>query len=344
MQGFTNFMEKFNSIIWSLPLVILCMLAAIFFTIKFKFPQVRKIRDMIKFLTEKSENDIGISPFQTFAATVGSRVGMGNIAGVATAIYFGGPGAVFWMLFMGFFAASSALVETMLSQAYKDKTENGEYIGGPQNFIERGIGNKTWAVLFAAATVIGPGILMPGLHTYSIGSTFENAFGVNMVVVGAISVFILGLVIWGGIKRIGKVAELIAPVMTVLYIIVAVVIMFMNIGKFPAMVGLIFKSAFGMKPLFAGIVGSAITWGVKRGLYSNEAGQGSGAIVSAAAETSHPAKQGLIQALSVFIDTLLVCFSSAIIILITDNYNVIDKAGDMIVSNIPKVEYGILWA
>ncbi|MDO5689017.1 MAG: alanine/glycine:cation symporter family protein [Tissierellia bacterium] len=344
MSFFNEIMSVVNDIVWSLPLIGLCMGAAVFFSFYFRLPQVRLFKDMVNSLTEKGDDDVGISPFQTFATTVGSRVGMGNIAGVATAIYFGGPGAVFWMLFMGFFAASSALVETTLAQAYKDVTDDGEYVGGPQLFIEKALNKKWLAVLFALATVIGPGILMPGLHTYSIASTFENAFGVDMLIVGIVSVAILGLVVWGGIKRIGKVAELMAPVMTVIYVLIAVVILVMNFEKFPGAVALIVKSAFGLEPLFAGIIGAAIQWGVKRGLYSNEAGQGSGAIVSAAAETSHPVKQGLIQALSVFIDTLIVCSSSAIIIMVTEKYNVINGNGEFIVSHIPDIEYGIRWA
>lgn len=345
MELFTNMMNGLNSIIWCMALVILCLAAGLFFSIRMKFPQVRLFKDMVNLLVHGEKSDTGITPFQAFAATVGSRVGMGNIAGVATAIYFGGPGAVFWMWVIAFIGAGSAFIESSLAQAYKVKAKNGEYLGGPAYFIERGLKCKPYAILFAIATVLGPGILMPGLHVNSIASTYEEAFGANMVVVGAIFCVVLALVVCGGIKRIAKIAEYMAPVMCVIYVLLAFAVIGLNITKVPGVFKMIVTSAFGVHPVFGGVIGSAISWGVKRGIYSNEAGQGSGAIVSAAAECSHPAKQGLVQAFSIYIDTLIVCSASAFIILLSGCYNTVSKDGTtMLAEGIPGVQYGIRWA
>lgn len=345
MELFTVAMENLNGIVWCMALVVLCLGAGLWFSIRMKFPQVRMFKDMVHLLVHGEKSDSGISPFQAFAATVGSRVGMGNIAGVATAIYFGGPGAIFWMWIIAFIGASSAFVESSLAQAYKVKADNGEYLGGPAYFIERALKCKPYAVIFAAATVLGPGILMPGLHVNQVASTFEEAFGANMVIVGAIFCVALAIIICGGIKRIGKFAEYMAPVMCVIYVVLAVGVIAMNITSVPGVLKLIVTSAFGFHPIFGGVIGSAISWGVKRGIYSNEAGQGSGAIVSAAAECSHPAKQGLIQSFSVYIDTLIVCTSSALIILLPGCYNTVSADGTtMLAENLPNVEYGIRWA
>ena len=345
MEIFTDLMNNLNSVIWCMVLVILCLAAGLYFSLRMKFPQVRLFKDMVYLLVHGEKSETGITPFQAFAATVGSRVGMGNIAGVATAIYFGGPGAVFWMWVIAFIGAGSAFVESSLAQAYKVKGKNGEYIGGPAYYIERGLKCKPYAVIFAIATILGPGILMPGLHINSIASTYEEAFGANMVLVGTIFCAVLALVVCGGIKRIASIAEYMAPVMCMIYVALAITVIVLNLGKVPGVLALIVSSAIGYHPVFGGIIGSAISWGVKRGIYSNEAGQGSGAIVSAAAECSHPAKQGLVQAFSVYIDTLIVCTSSALIILISGCYNTVGKDGETyLTEGIPGVEYGIRWA
>lgn len=345
MEQFTNAMNGLNSIVWCMGLVILCLGAGLYFSIRMKFPQVRLIKEMLHLLVHGEKTESGITPFQAFAATVGSRVGMGNIAGVATAIFFGGPGAVFWMWIIAFIGASSAFVESSLAQAYKIKGANGEYMGGPAYYIEKGLNCKPYAVIFAVATILGPGILMPGLHINSISSVYQEAFGMNMVAVGAVFCAVLGLVVCGGIKRIGRIAEYMAPVMCVVYVALAIGVIGMNITKVPSVLAMIVTSAAGVNQIFGGILGSAISWGVKRGIYSNEAGQGSGAIVSAAAECSHPAKQGLVQAFSVYIDTLIVCTSSALIILLTGSYNTVAADGtSMLAEHVPGVEYGIRWA
>ncbi len=345
MDSFTNLMNSIDSIVWCMVLVVLCLGAGLYFSIRMKFPQVRLFKEMARLLVSGEKSESGITPFQAFAATVGSRVGMGNIAGVATAIFFGGPGAVFWMWCIAFIGASSAFIESSLAQAYKVKGKDGEYMGGPAYFIERALHCKPYAIAFALVTILGPGMLMPGQHINSIASTFQEAFGINVIVVGAIFVIVLGLVVCGGIKRIGKVAEYMAPFMCVIYVVLAFGVIGVNITKVPAVFAMIIRSAFGVDAVYGAIIGSAISWGVKRGIYSNEAGQGSGAIVSAAAECSHPAKQGLVQAFSVYIDTLIVCTASALIILLTDTFNVVSADGTtMLTEHAPGVMYGIRWA
>ena len=210
MEVFVNFVTQINNLVWSLPLVILCLIAGAWFTILLRGSQFRLIKDMLRLITTKPDSDAGISAFQSFATTVGARVGMGNIAGVATAIYFGGPGAVFWMWLIALIGSSSSFAECTLAQAYKEKSGN-EYIGGPQLFITKGLKMKPLAILFAIAAVLGPGTLMPGLQVYQIASTFKSAFGTTQMVIGVASVIAIAFVVWGGIQRIGKTAEMLAP-------------------------------------------------------------------------------------------------------------------------------------
>ena len=341
---YVSLVNGLNGIIWSKALVYLCLATGLYLSLRMKFPQFRLFKEMCRLIVAKPDTDKGITPFQSFCATVGSRVGMGNIAGVATAIYFGGPGAVFWMWLIALIGAASAFSETALAQAYKRLGPDGVYVGGPAHFIERGVKFKPLAIAFAVMAIFGPGIMMPGVQVQSIASTFNNAFGASPIIIGAVTVVLIALVIFGGVKRISKVAEILAPVMCIAYLIFALIITFANITKVPGVFALIFSSAFGRNALYGSILGTAVQWGVKRGVYSNEAGQGSGPIIAASAECSHPAKQGLVQAGSVYIDTLLVCTCSAMIILLTGNYNVSGADGAMITENIPGVAYGILWA
>lgn len=330
--------DALNSIIWSNALIYLCLGVGLYFSLRTRFLQVRHIKAMVKLLFGGKASDQGITSFQAFALAVSGRVGTGNIAGVATAIAMGGPGAVFWMWMLAFLGAGSAYVETVLAQVYKIEVD-GEYRGGPMYFIERGMGVKWYAVLFAVATLVGMGFFLPGVQSNAIGASIENAFGISPAITGAVVVVLLGLIIFGGVKRLGRAAEMIVPFMAIAYIIVAIVVILVNITKLPAVIGLIVSSAFGANQVFGGILGSAIAWGVKRGVYSNEAGQGTGPIAAAAAEVSHPAKQGLVQAFSIYFDTLFVCSATAFMVLITGSYNV--HLGDgFIVENIPGVKYG----
>ena len=323
-----------NEIIWSNALIILCAGAGIYFSVVTRFLQVRYVKEMIRLLFDGDSSQKGVSSFQAFSIAVSGRVGTGNIAGVATAIAMGGPGAVFWMWAIAFLGASSAFIEATLGQIYKT-TKDGQYRGGPAFYIEKGLGIKWYAILFAIATLLSTALFLPGVQSNSIAVSVKNAFDIPVEVTGGFITILLGLIIFGGVKRIGKVAEIVVPFMAAAYIIMAVIIIFINITEVPAVFALIFKSAFSLEPVFGGVFGMAIAWGIKRGIYSNEAGQGTAPHAAAAAEVSHPAKQGLVQAFSVYVDTLFICTATALMILFTNQYNVLDPEGGYIVENVP---------
>jgi AGCS family alanine or glycine:cation symporter len=331
--------NEINNLVWSNALIILCLGVGIYFSVVTKFLQVRYFKEMIKLLFDGKSSDKGVSSFQAFAIAISGRIGTGNIAGVATAIAMGGPGAVFWMWVIAFLGSASAFIEATLGQVYK-QVNNGEYRGGPSYYIEKGLGVKWYAILFAVATVISTALLLPGVQSNSIALSVENAFQIPVAYTGAGVVLLLALIIFGGVKRIGKVAEVVVPFMAGGYIIMALIIIALNINSVPAVFGLIFRSAFDIEPAFAGVFGLAVAWGVKRGIYSNEAGQGTAPHAAAAAEVSHPAKQGLVQAFSVYVDTLFVCTATALMILFTGKYNVINPDGGFIVENIPGAKIG----
>ncbi|WP_078382854.1 alanine/glycine:cation symporter family protein [Sutcliffiella halmapala] len=316
-------------------MIVLCLGVGLLFTILTRFVQVRLVKDMIKHMFEGKKSSAGVSSFQALAISLSGRVGTGNIVGTATAIAMGGPGAVFWMWAIAFIGASSAFIESTLAQVYKVK-QDGEYRGGPAYYIEKGIGWKWYGILFAVSAILAMSILMPGVQAFAIGDGLYNAFGANKQIVAISLVVVIALIIFGGVKRIATVAQYVVPFMAIAYIIMAFIIIGLNIGELPAVFGLIFRSAFAVDSAFGGIIGMAIAWGVKRGIYSNEAGQGTGPHAAAAAEVSHPAKQGLVQAFSIYIDTLLVCSATAFMILFTGMYNVADPAteGGFIVNNL----------
>lgn len=334
-----EFVGVLNDILWSMPVIYILLGVGLFFSILTRFLQVRHIKEMVTLMFKGKSSDAGISSFQALSIALSGRVGTGNIAGVATAIFYGGPGAIFWMWVIAFIGASSAFVESTLAQIYKVK-QDGQYRGGPAYFIEKGIGWKWYGTLFAVAALIAMAILMPGVQSNSIAVGMKNAFNIPQWGTGLFIVLILGFIILGGVKRIANVAQIIVPFMALGYMIVALIIIVMNINLLPDVISLIFKSAFAMDAAFGGIIGMAIMWGVKRGIFSNEAGQGTGAHAAAAAEVSHPVKQGLVQAFSVYIDTLLVCSATAFMILFTGMYNTQAEDGTFIVSNIPDVEQG----
>lgn len=330
---------KVNDIIWSNALIILCMGTGIYFSVVTKFLQLRYIKEMWNLLFDGKSSEKGLSSFQAFALAISGRIGTGNIAGVATAIAMGGPGAIFWMWVIAFLGSASAFIEATLGQIYK-QVNNGEYRGGPAYYIEKGLGMKWYAVLFALATVMSTALFLPGVQSNSIALSMQNAFNVPVLYTGIAVALLLGLIIFGGVKRIGKVAEFVVPFMAGGYILMAIVIMVLNYSEIPAMFSLIVRSAFDLEPAFAGVFGMAVAWGVKRGIYSNEAGQGTAPHAAAAAEVSHPVKQGLVQAFSVYIDTLFVCTATAFMILFTGKYNVVNPAGGFLVENLPGAAIG----
>lgn len=336
MENIVNFL---NNVLWSTPVIYIVLVVGLLFSFLTRFLQLRHLKEMIKLMFQGKSSEAGVSSFQALSIALSGRVGTGNIAGVATAIAFGGPGAIFWMWFMAFIGASTAFIESTLAQIYKVK-KDGQYRGGPAYYIEKGIGSKWFAIVFAAAAIIAMAILMPGVQSNSIASGMNNAFGLPPYITGLAVILLLGFIIFGGVKRIANAAQVIVPVMALGYILLSIIIVVMNITELPNVIALIFKSAFNLEATFGGLMGMAIAWGVKRGIYSNEAGQGTGPHPAAAAEVSHPVKQGLVQAFSVYIDTLLVCSATAFMILFTGMYNTESPDGKMIVNNIPGVEVG----
>ena len=337
-----DIVSSINGWVWSPALIYLCLGAGLFFSVLTRFVQIRMFREMIHLLFSSKESEKGISSFQALAVSLSGRVGTGNIAGVAAAIGFGGPGAVFWMWVVAFLGASTAYVEAALGQIYKEDAD-GQYRGGPAFYIEKAMGQKWYAFLFAIVTIVATGFLLPGVQANSISSSAEVALGVGELVstpfgelgstkittaIGVVIVF--GFIIFGGVKRIAHVTQVVVPFMALAYILAAVGIILLNITELPRVFGMIIGDAF--TPM-AG-VGAAIGWGVKRGVYSNEAGQGTGPHAAAAAEVQHPAQQGLVQAFSVYVDTLFVCSATAFMILITGAYNV-HGAEDFIIQNLP---------
>ncbi|ACH63967.1 alanine/glycine:cation symporter family protein [Aliivibrio fischeri] len=327
MQGVVDFL---NGIIWSPFLIYLCLGAGLFYSIQTRFVQVRHFKEMCRLLVSNKESSKGISSFQALAVSLSGRVGTGNIAGVAAAIGFGGPGAVFWMWVVAFLGAATAYAESTLAQIYKEEDE-GQFRGGPAYYIEKAMGQKWYAWIFAIATIFACGVLLPGVQSNSIGNAVETAFGSGSMIdtglgvfsfakifTGAVISIILGFIIFGGVKRIANFTQIVVPFMALAYIILAFVIILLNINEVPTIFAMIIGDAFTPMAGF----GAAIGWGVKRGVYSNEAGQGTGPHAAAAASVEHPAQQGLVQSFSIYIDTLLVCSATAFMILITGAYNV----------------------
>lgn len=334
-----------NSYIWSPYLIYLCLGAGIFFSILTRFAQVRHFREMWRLLMSGKSSTKGISSFQALAVSLSGRVGTGNIAGVAAAIGFGGPGAVFWMWLVAFLGAATAYIESTNAQIYKEE-EDGVYRGGPAYYIEKAMGQKWYAWCFALATILACGLLLPVVQSNGIGDSLVNVFGeggtvnsfmgelaLTKVYAAVFIVLILGFIIFGGVKRIASFTQIVVPFMALAYIIIACAIIALNIDMLPGIFSLIISDAFTPMAGF----GAAIGWGVKRGVYSNEAGQGTGPHAAAAAEVDHPAQQGLVQAFSVYIDTLFVCSATAFMILITQSYNVMPEgATSFIVQNLPQ--------
>lgn len=334
-----DLVNAINAVIWSPALIFLCLGTGLYFSLRSRFLQLRHIKSMVQLMFQGRASDAGVSSFQALTMTLAGRVGTGNIAGVATAITFGGPGALFWMWIVAFFGASSAFVESTLGQIYKEKI-NGEYRGGPAFYIEKGLGMKWYAWVFAVVTIFSCGLLLPGVQANSVGASLNTAFGISPNVTAALLALLLGFIIFGGVKRIASFTSMIVPFMALGYIIVACVIIAVNIDSLPSVILLVWKSAFGLEAGFGAILGQAIMWGVKRGVYSNEAAQGTAPHASSAAEVSHPVKQGLVQAFSVYIDTLFVCSATGFMLLITGLYNVQGADGSLLYTGITGVAAG----
>ncbi|MBQ6199047.1 MAG: alanine:cation symporter family protein [Bacteroidales bacterium] len=337
-----KFVSLINDIVWSPALVVLLVGAGLYFSIRTRFVQVRKLGLMVKSLFAPAQKDKdgrtkGISSFQAFSVALSGRVGTGNIVGVATAIAMGGPGAVFWMWIIAFLGASTAFVESTLAQLYNFPHSSG-LRGGPACYIEKGLKCKWLAVLFAVLTLFGYGLLLATVQSNGVTNALGNSFSIPPLWCGLGLAFLLALVIVGGIKSIAKVASVVTPFMALGYIVLTVVVVARHWDMVPSVFNAIFTGALGIKPVAGGILGSTIMMGVKRGIFSNEAGQGGGAIVSASASVSHPAKQGLAQAFSVYVDTILICTGTALMILCSGTYNIFDaKTGEMLEAVAPEL-------
>ncbi|WP_297436389.1 sodium:alanine symporter family protein [uncultured Clostridium sp.] len=314
-----------NDVLWSYVLIFSLLALGIYFTFKTKFVQFRYIKEMFRLLGDgfgdsKDKEKKGISSFQAFCISTASRVGTGNIAGVAIAVSVGGAGSVFWMWLIALIGSASSFVESTLAQIYKVK-DGDSFRGGPAYYMERALNKRWMGVLFSILITICFGFIFNAVQSNTVSQSFSVAFGVNELYVGIGLAVLTAIVIFGGVHRIAKVSEIIVPIFAVAYILVAIVVILMNITHIPSVFGEIFGGAFNFKAAGGGLLGAAIMQGVKRGLFSNEAGMGSAPNAAATAEVSHPVKQGLIQTLGVFTDTLVICTCTAFIILIRDKVN-----------------------
>ena len=318
METITQWITSINDVLWTYILIIMLLGCAVWFTIKTRFVQFRMFKEMVRLLGDSTSKAEGkehhISSFQAFAVSLASRVGTGNLAGVATAITVGGPGAVFWMWLIALLGSSSAFIESTLAQLYKVQGKTS-YIGGPAYYMKKGLKQPWMGVLFAILIIFTFAFAFNTVQSNTICAAFEQAFQFDHVTMGIILTVLTLMIIFGGIQRIAKVSSIIVPVMALGYILLAFVIVGMNITHLPDVIKLIVSSAFGWEQALGGGIGVALMQGIKRGLFSNEAGMGSAPNVAATADVSHPVKQGLIQTLGVFSDTLVICTCTAFIII-----------------------------
>ena len=341
-----------NDVIWSYVLMVALVGCGLWFTWRTRFMQFRMVGEMLRLLTDSAVSTVEeqvkdaakgkkrhISSFQAFAVSVATRVGTGNLAGVATAIAIGGPGAVFWMWLIALVGSATAFVESTLAQLYKQQHKDS-YIGGPAYYIQKGLKQRWMAVLFAVLITLQFGLSNNSIQANTICGAMQEAFGWSPVWVGAALAAMALFIVFGGIHRIAHVSSVLVPVMAVGYIILVLAIVVMNIHLIPHVLKVIVLDAFGFTQIAGGGIGAAMMNGIKRGLFSNEAGEGSAPNVAATATTSHPVKQGLIQALGVFTDTLLVCSCTAFIILISGLYQVPELNGIALTQSALQSEVG----
>lgn len=312
-----------NTIIWSYVLIALLIILGLFFTFRTGFVQFRLFKEMFRLLTEgastRNKDKKTVSSFQAFCISTASRVGTGNLAGVAIAIASGGPGAVFWMWLIALIGAGSSFIESTLAQIYK--VEDGDsYRGGPAYYMAKGLNAKWMGVIFSVLITLSFGFVFNAVQSNTITLAFANAFALDRSILGYVLVVLTGLIIFGGVHRVAKATEIIVPIMAIAYVLIALFVVIKNISLLPSIFSLIFKDAFGIQSVMGGTLGSVISLGIKRGLFSNEAGMGSAPNAAATAEVTHPVKQGLIQTLGVFTDTLLICSATAFMILISGVY------------------------
>ena len=310
------------------PLILL--LAGIYFTFRLRFVQLRLFAESIRVVKEKPTNLGATSSFGALMVSTASRVGTGNIMGVSTALCLGGPGAIFWMWITAIFGGASAFIESTLAQIYKKRDSDGGSYGGPSYYMEQGLRQRWLGVIFAVVLILTYMVgynMLAAYNTQDTFSTFAFYDKSTPIVIGAVLAALFGFCVIGGGKRLTRVTAILVPVMGVLYVLVSLYVVITHIGQFTDVFSLIFRSAFDFQAILGGFTGSCVMWGIKRGLYSNEAGMGSAPNAAAAADVSHPAKQGLVQMLSVFIDTLLICSATAFLCLFSGVEPLAEAAG-----------------
>lgn len=350
-----EYIDIVNDWLWSFLIIPLLVGCALWFTIRTRGVQFRLLKHMVRLLFESPGSGCDsdapgrgmangakkhISSFHAFVVSLSSRVGTGNLAGVASAIFVGGPGAVFWMWMMALLGAATSFVESTLAQLYKRKAD-GAYIGGPAYYMQYGLHKKWLGVLFSIFMVVSFAMANQIMQSNQICTSLNDTFNISLPVAAASLSLLSGVIIFGGIHRIAHFAALVVPVMAVAYLLLALVIIAMNITILPQVLELIVTNAFGLDQAAGGMLGAAVAQGVKRGLFSNEAGEGSAPNAAATAETSHPVKQGLIQALGVFTDTIVVCTCTAMIILLSGVYNAADADGIILTTRALETEIGM---
>ncbi|WP_203142829.1 alanine/glycine:cation symporter family protein [Marinobacter mangrovi] len=320
-------LEFLNDLLWGKVLIALLITVGVGFSVASRFVQFRYFGRMFRILSASQafqrDQHGHLSSFQALLLSIAGRVGGGNIAGVAVAITLGGPGAVFWMWVVGLMGMATSFLECTLAQTYKQSEADGTYRGGPAYYIARGLGPKwRWmAGIYSLLLLVTFGFGFTALQSYAVATSVGDAFGVPVLYTGIALAVIVAAIIFGGVKRIARVSEVLVPIMAAGYLIITAVVLAMNIERIPDAITLIVKSAFGLEPMIGGGIGAAILMGVKRGLFSNEAGLGSAPNVAAVAYVPHPANQGVVQAFSVFIDTIIICSSTAFIILLSGIYD-----------------------
>lgn len=330
MSVLQSIIDAANTVIWSYLILILASGLGIYFAIKTRFVQFRHLGEMIRLTfggrkkkkgtPDKEKDPDAITPFQALCIACGGCIGTGNVAGVALAIVAGGPGAVFWMWLIALLGAGTSFIENTLAQLFKCRDEKGGFRGGPAYYMEKGLGNRWMGIIFAVCMILSFGFALAALQANTIAQAWDAAFSVNPIIMGIIICALAALIVIGGVQRIGKFSETIVPFMAIAYLLLSVAILVIHYDKIPALFTSIFKGAFGLDAVVGGTLGSALIQGVKRGIFSNGAGQGDSPQASAAARTTHPAKQGLIQALAIYIDTILVCTATAMMVVISGSY------------------------
>ncbi|WP_192892922.1 alanine/glycine:cation symporter family protein [Planococcus salinus] len=326
LDGLTWIVDEGNNLLWTYILIALLLGLGVYFTIRTKFVQVRLFGEMFRVISEKKDGERGVSAFQAFTISTASRVGTGNITGVALAIAIGGPGAVFWMWIVALIGMATAFIESTLAQVYKVR-DGEQFRGGPAYYMEKALGQRKLGIVFAILLTLAFGFIFNSVQSNTIAQSFEDVFNIPDWSIGLGLVVLAALVIFGGVKRIASVTQVLVPVMATIYIIIAIFIVIMNVTEIPAVFSLIIQSAFGLEEAAGGAIGAAIMQGVRRGLFSNEAGMGSVPNAAASANVSHPAKQGLVQSLGVFFDTIIICSATAFVIILAGIYDTSEQEG-----------------